>query len=170
MNIETEQPGDVEAIHAVHEEAFGRPGEAILVEQIRALPEFDPRLSLVARINGQVVGHVLFSGIEILTPRGPRPALALAPLAVLPTYQRRGVASGLVLRGLGACKTLGHDIVVVLGEPGYYSRFGFERAAEYGIHAPFEVPEDAFMLLELSPAALTGVRGMVRYSKPFEGL
>jgi len=114
-----------------------------------------------------VVGHILFTAIEVRTATHSHPALALAPMAVLPALQRTGIGSSLVRRGLADARDLGHGVVIVVGHPGYYARFGFVPAEPLGIRAPFEVSSPAFMALELRPDALRGVRGEVRYPPEF---
>jgi putative acetyltransferase len=151
-------------IHAVHQRAFGRPDEANLVDALRT--ESVVLASLVAERGTEIVGHILFTRMWIDTTGGPMPAAALAPVAVLPEFQRRGIGAELVSRGLDLLR---HDllsgkaerIVIVLGAPAYYGRFGFTAEKARHLESPF--PPDAFMALELSPAALTGVRGRVRY-------
>ena len=166
--IRTEQPDDYAAIAEVCRLAFGGEGESRLVATLRAEEEFDPNLSLVAVRDRTIVGHILFSQIRIESDRAQTPALALAPMAVLPDYQRQGIGTQLVNRGLEACRHLSHAIVVVLGHPRYYPRFGFTPAAPYHIQAPFPAPDEAFMVLGLTPEALDGVSGVVRYSKAFD--
>jgi putative acetyltransferase len=117
-----------------------------------------------------VLGHILFSPIAIEAQEQTFPALALAPLAVTRTRQREGIGSQLVQVGLFKCRELGHSIVVVLGHPHYYPRFGFEKASQFGIQSPFSVPDEVFMVQELKPNALRNVRGMVRYPAYFEGV
>lgn len=168
MSIRPEQPSDSSAIREVIERSFGRPAEANLVAALRGIPGFDPALSLIAELNGRIVGHILFSPIAIESALQSRPAMALAPVCVLPEYQGCGIGSGLILHGLRLCKLRGHGVVVVLGEPGYYGRFGFQRASLFGVRAPFVCPDDAFMLVEFQDDALHGVSGTVRYPKPFE--
>ncbi len=167
LTIRPERPQDREAISQVHQLAFGQPNEALLVEALRRAPAFIPELSLVALDATQVVGHILFSRIAVRTPSDARPALALAPMAVLPAFQRRGIGSGLVKRGLADARSLGHGLVIVVGHPDYYPRFGFVRAEPFGIRAPFEVSGEAFMVLELQASALQGCRGEVVYPPQF---
>ncbi len=161
---------DIVSIREVLTAAFGRTSEAELVEAIRNSPNFIPQLSIVATEDGNVLGHILFSPIVIETKEQTVSALALAPLAVTPTRQREGIGSQLVQVGLSKCRELGHSIVVVLGEPRYYGRFGFQTASKFGVQAPFPVPDEAFMVLELKPDALRDVRGTVQYPAYFEGV
>jgi putative acetyltransferase len=165
--IRPERPEDHQAVFQVNESAFGRPSEARLVEALRRSPAFIPRLSLVALDRAQIVGHILFTAVEVRSARESHPALALAPMAVLPEFQRRGIGSSLVRRGLDDARDLGHGVVIVVGHPGYYPRFGFVPAEPLGIRAPFAVSSGAFMALELRPDALRGVRGEVRYPPEF---
>src|SRR5262245_45200002 len=165
IEVRAEQPGDHRDIYAVHVSAFGREEEAKLVELLRDRKKVI--LSLVAVVEDRVVGHILFSPISISrSPEGFR-ALALAPLAVLPESQNRGVGSRLALAGLEACRGLKYDAVVVLGHPGYYPRFGFTRASEYGLDSEYNAP-DAFMAMELRPDGLGGAAGLVKYAAEFQ--
>jgi len=168
ITIRPETTEDYAAIHEVNLLAFGQEIEPRLVEALRESPDFIPELSLVAIEGGQVVGHILFSPMVIETKDGAVPALTLAPLAVRPEFQNQGIGSQLVRRGIERCRTLGHRIVVVVGHPTYYPRFGFSPARARGLEAPFPVPDEAFMVLELAPGALDGVAGMIRFPPPFE--
>jgi putative acetyltransferase len=144
---------------AVIEAAFGRPDEADLVEALHL--EGVVLLSQVAEEDGQIVGHVLFSRMWIESIE----AVALAPVAVLPEYQRRGIAAQLIRSGLNRLREQGERIVIVLGHPHYYERFGFSVEKARALVSPF--PPEAFMALELTPGALEGVRGKVRYPAAF---
>ena len=171
MHIRPELPADHATIDAILRCAFHGDAEARLVAAIRASDGFDPHLSLVAVVDERVVGHILFSPIRIESEGGAvTPAVALAPMAVMPECQRRGIGSALVRTGLEACRAGGHAIVVVLGHAEYYPRFGFERASSYGIRCPFDAPNDAFMALPLVPDALDDARGTVRYPAAFDGV
>jgi putative acetyltransferase len=165
--LRPESPVDIVAIDRIHELAFGRPDEARLVAALRLTDAYIPEVSLVAADQTEVVGHILLTRILIRSADSVTPALALAPLAVLPDFQRRGIGSALVQHGLDTACQLGHAIVVVLGHAGYYPRFGFEPAHPYGIGAPFAVRSDSWMVRELVPGALRGVCGMVQYAAPF---
>ena len=166
--IRAEQPGDHAAIDEVNRVAFGQANEALLVAKLRQTHGFDPALSLVAIRDGHIVGHILFSPIHIETDRGDIPALALAPMAVVPECQRQGIGCDLVREGLDACARAGHKTVVVLGHAEYYPRFGFTPASQHGLRPPFPAPDNAFMVMALIPSGLDGISGVVRYPAPFQ--
>jgi putative acetyltransferase len=162
-----EAPGDHPAVAEVNRQAFGgRDDEARLVERLRKGGY--ARVSMVAEFGGRVVAHVLFSDLPIVTARGIVAALALAPMAVVPEFQSRGVGSALGTAALERCRAEGHRIVVVLGHPGFYPRFGFSAALARQLESPYS--GEAFMALELVPGAMEGVRGRVQYPPPFEDL
>jgi len=165
--IRPENTEDYAAIREVTLLAFGQEKEAQLVEDLRRLSDFIPELSLVAVRGEQVVGHILFSPMVIETEKGEVPALSLAPLSVRPECQNQGVGSQLVREGLERCRSLGHEVVVVVGHPDYYPRFGFSSARAKGLEAPFEVPDEAFLVLELTPGALAGIAGVIKYPPPY---
>jgi putative acetyltransferase len=159
MRIRPEATADHMAIREVNRLAFGGDDEARLVDALREGGY--ARVSLVAEEDGRVVGHILFSELPIETRSGTRAALSLAPVAVVPSHQRRGIGSMLTREGLRACTEAGHRIVVVLGHPEFYPRFGFSATLAERLRSPFTGP--AFMALELVPGALEGVEGEVRY-------
>ncbi len=159
----TEDAKERAAIRSVNEAAFGRCDEAGLVDRLRAAGAV--LISLVAELDAELVGHILFSRMTIETTSGSLPAVALAPMAVLPGYQRRGIGERLVRSGLELLRGRGERIVIVLGHPGYYSRFGFSSERARYLESPF--PPKAFMAMELSPGALDGIRGRVRYPAAF---
>lgn len=170
MKIHPEQKSDYTVIHEVNRLAFGGDEEARLVESIRNSELFIPELSLVAVQDNMIIGHILFSPVTIETNEGPVEALSLAPMAVRPEYQRKGIGTALILQGLEMCQRMGYGLVIVIGHPHYYPRFGFSPARAKGLEAPFPVPDEAFMVLELSEGALDGVSGTVRFPEAFEGL
>lgn len=169
VKIRQEIPQDVAAIDRVNELAFDRRGEAELVKALRKGQKIT--LSLVAVQDAQIVGHILFSPMRIIAGDGTgAPAVGLGPVAVLPARQRQGVGSMLVEAGLAECKAAGHEIALVLGHPSYYPRFGFRPAVDYGIKCAYDVPDDAFMALELEPGALSNVSGVAHYEPEFDGV
>jgi putative acetyltransferase len=161
--IRAETAPDQSMIWQVNEAAFGSAEEADLVGALRT--QGVVLLSVVAELDRQVVGHILFSRMSIETPTEAIAAVALAPMAVLPRYQRQGIGGRLIRYGLDALRALGERIVIVVGHPAYYPRFGFSTEQARSLESPF--PPDAFMALELSPGALDRIRGRVRYPQPF---
>ena len=165
--IRPETEADHEAIRHVNCLAFGQDEEARLVDALRGGGYV--RVSLVAEAGSQVVGHILFSDLPIITGVGTVPALVLAPMAVLPAFQNQGIGSALVQRGLEECRQQGHRIVVVLGHAHFYPRFGFSPKLAAHLESPFS-GGDSFMAVDLVPGALCGVAGRVQYAPPFEGV
>lgn len=169
VEVRAEAPGDRGAVREVIEAAFGRSDEASLVD---ALSDAGPLIvSLVALEDGSVVGHVLFSPVSV-EPEAPGrfSAFGLAPLAVLPAYQRRGIGSRLVREGIEECRRSGCDAVFVVGDPSYYRRFGFMPAATRGMRCEYPAPDEAFMAMELRAGALDGARDLVKYRPEFAAL
>ncbi len=166
--IRQELPEDASAISEVLLQAFGQDGESRLVNALRDDGKIDPDLSLVAVHGDRIIGHILFCPITIVSGTVETAALALAPLGVHQDYQCRGIGAALIEEGLGECRRLGHSIVIVVGHPGYYPRFGFTSAKDARITAPFPCPDEAFMALSLWPGALDGIGGMVRYPVAFD--
>jgi putative acetyltransferase len=161
--IRDEVASDRAMIRRLNEAAFGGIVEADLVDALRV--EGAVLLSCVADRNGEVVGHVLFSRMWIDTPNDEIAAVALAPMAVLPEYQRQGIGTSLIPHGLDALRSRSEQVVIVVGHPSYYPRFGFSVSLTRSLESPF--PPDAFMALELRPRALDGVGGRVRYPRAF---
>jgi putative acetyltransferase len=143
--------------------AFGRVDEADLVERLQH--EGAVLLSLVADLGGQIVGHILFNRMWIDTSSGSIPAVALAPMAVLPRHQRQGIGGHLIGSGLDLLRGRGEQVVIVLGHPGYYPRFGFSTEKARALESPF--PPHAFMAMELSTNTIGGLCGKVRYPVVF---
>lgn len=165
--VRPETPQDIASIASINRLAFHGEAEAGLVKTLRATTPAPKFLSLVAEWQRQPVGHTLFTPIQIQTESETKPAWALAPMAVLPEYQRKGVGTDLVRAGLARCVQAGPAIVIVLGHPHYYPRFGFEPASRWGLRCPFPAPDEAFMALALKPGALDGVVGDVEYPPAF---
>jgi putative acetyltransferase len=163
--IRQETPEDTAAIRHVNEEAFGQKEEAEIIEKLRSRGML--MISLVAVQHNEIVGHIAFSPVQIESEHSSFDAISLAPMSVLPAYQRKGIGSQLVRAGLDECRSLGHEIVVVLGHPDYYPRFGFIPAKPKGIDCEFQVPDEAWMILELKEGALAGRRGIVRFQPEF---
>jgi len=164
INIRRETTADQDAIRHVNRLAFGQDDEARLVDALQGGGFV--RLSLVTERGGQVVGHILFSALPIITHAGTVPALALAPMAVLPEFQKKGIGSALVRHGLDECRQQGHKIVAIVGHPHFYPRFGFSSKLASALASPFG-DGASWMAVDLVPGALAGVVGRVNYSPPF---
>ena len=165
LTIRPEVAADISAIRHVHTLAFGRVNEADVVDVLRCAGTLT--VSLVAMRAQCVVGHIAFSPVEIKSDASTIAAIGLAPLAVLPAYQRQGIGSQLVQAGLATCGEVGYGVVVVLGHPHYYPKFGFTPSKPYGIEWEHTVPEEVFMVKELQPGALAQTRGVVHYDPAF---
>ena len=166
VTIRNEMAGDRDAIHRVNETAFETDGEAELVDRLRASGALT--VSLIAVDGDEVVGHIAFSPVIIESDEGAADGLGLGPMAVVPGRQREGIGSRLVTAGLETAKDAGYDIVVVLGHPTFYTRFGFVPSVKAGIQCEYDAPEEAFMVAELRPGALDGVTGLVKYRPEFD--
>ncbi|KMY48749.1 GNAT family N-acetyltransferase [Peribacillus loiseleuriae] len=172
ITIKQETSSDYRTVETLIKSAFETAeytdhDEHNLVARLRKSDALIPELSLLAMIENDIVGHILFTKVTIHNGKEKRLSLALAPVAVLPNYQGKGIGSKLILEGINRAKSLGFGSVIVLGHKDYYPRFGFVPASKYGIMAPFEVPNEAFMALELKSGALHSVTGTVEYAKEF---
>jgi putative acetyltransferase len=165
--LRLERGDDAVEIHRLEAAAFEREDEAKLVDALRCGGGLV--LSAVAALDGQVVGHLAFSPLHVGAREEPV-AVALAPVAVAPQFQRRGIGSQLIRWGLGAARDAGHGAVIVVGHPEFYPRFGFRPAAEFGLECPFPAPPESFLAVELQPGALADCRGVVRYHSAFGGV
>ncbi len=165
LRIRREQSGDEAAIAHVNDAAFGGPAEARLVDAVRRAGH--AAISLVAVTGSRIAGHILFTPIVLDPPAAPLLMLGLGPMAVLPECQRHGIGSRLVEAGLRECAQAGCGVVVVIGHPEFYPRFGFRPAGAYGLRNEYGVDDEAFMVLELVPGALSDRRGLVRYVPEF---
>ncbi len=164
VTLRPECPEDRQSIWSVNHAAFGNDAEANLVDALRQ--DGFAEVSVVAEIDDQIVGHILFSPISILASDQTVSGVSLAPMAVLPRHQRQGIGIKLVETGLQSCRDQGHQIAVVLGHPEFYSRFGFSSDLAQPLESPFG-GGDAWMAIELVAGALSGVTGSVQYSPPF---
>lgn len=162
--IRSEETRDRRVVRAVNELAFGRPDEALLVDALRESPG---SVSLIAAIDGRIVGHILFTLVRIDRTVPGQTAAGLGPLAVHPEFQRRGVGAALVRAGLDASRLQRRALAFVLGNPAFYSRFGFVPAHTKGLQFERPAPADAFMVAELYPDASRHFGGIVRYDAAF---
>ena len=163
--IRREVPADYEEIRGLLMEAFGQPHESLLVDDLRNAGK--AVISLVALIDGRVAGHILFSEVSIDPSCPGWKGLGLAPLAVSPPFQGKGVGTELVQSGIEACRREGWTSLFVLGERAYYSRFGFVPAGRFGLDNLYGA-DDAFMAMEILPGALSEKNGTVTYQREFE--
>ena len=162
IRCESAAHNDRRAIHTVNTQAFGRPDEADLVDALRT--EHAVLLSLAAQLDSRIVRHILFTRMWIESAE-TIPAVALAPMAVLPAHQRQGIGGKLIRHGLDELRRRGERIVIVVGHPDYYPHFGFSVEKAQFLDSPF--PRAAFMAIELSSGALDGIRGRVKYAAAF---
>lgn len=173
IQIRQEEHKDIEAIYDLIKSAFMRNNESEVVGRLRHGNSFIPELSLVALLENKIVGHILFTKIDIVSDDGTRhESLALAPLSVSPEYQRQGIGGILVKHGLEAAKQAGSKSVIVLGHENYYTKFGFISTQRWNIRYPFDdIPTSAFMGIELEAGALARISsGRVEYPKEFESV
>ena len=162
IEIREERPDDVAAIRDVNRRAFLQDQEGNIVEALRS--NGAALLSLVATLNGRVVGHIMYSPLSV---GGAVMGAALGPMAVLPEHQRQGIGSQLVEAGNRRLKEAGCPFVIVLGHANFYPRFGFRPASAHGIKCEWEVPDDVFLLLVLDRAKMRGVSGLAKYRDEF---
>jgi putative acetyltransferase len=168
LTLAEEQSSDIPAVDHLITAAFGQPAEEQLVQSLRRNGGLT--LSAVARLAGQPVAHVGYSPLKIGGHASSPPALALAPVSVAPEHQRRGYGSALIRWSLERLKEGGCPAVIVLGESGFYSRFGFRRASDFRIECPYDVPGEYYMALELHAGALGGMTGLVEYRPEFSAV
>lgn len=164
MLIREEEKTDWAAVYAVNVAAFPTPAEAHLVEALRQQAELV--ISLVAIEDQAVVGHIMFTPVTLLGHHDLS-LMGLAPMAVAPEHQRKGVGSALVIAGLERCKQMSVGGVVVLGHPGFYPRFGFLPSIRFSLISEYDVPEDVFMALELEAGYFQSVSGTIKYHSSF---
>ena len=170
VTIRQETQNDYNEVFELNHIAFEQDAEAKLVDALRKNPTvFVPELSLVATDNSKIIGHILFTKINIRDNNGNlNQSLGLAPMAVFPEHQKKGIGRQLIRKGFEVAKALGFKSVIVLGHEHYYPKFGFEPAAKWNIKAPFDVPSNVFMAIELENDGLKNISGTVIYPKEFE--
>ena len=165
ITIRQERAADAPAIRRVNEEAFGQRDEADIVDALRK--NCDDLLSLVAVDDGEIVGHALWSPATIESGGPVFEGMGLAPVAVLPKCQRKGIGTALINEGIGRLRSQGCRFIIVLGHPGYYPRFGFVPASRHGVKSEWDMPENAFLVLMLDAANASSVHGTARYRPEF---
>ena len=165
IEIREERRDDMAAIREVNKRAFGQDQEANIVDALRANEAV--LLSLVATLNDEVVGHIIYSPITV----GDKvTGAALGPMAVLPEHQRDGIGGKLIEEGTRKLKEAGHPFIIVLGHATYYPRFGFKPATTFGIKCEWDVPDDVFMLLVLDQSKMQDVSGLAKYRHEFSSV
>ena len=172
MLIRAEKESDRAVVSRINTTAFETHAEAELVETLRECVQ--PLISLVAEVDAAVVGHIMFSPVCV-SADSRLSLMGLAPMAVVPAYQRQGIGSALVRAGIERCKALACSAVVVLGHPAYYPRFGFLPASRFGLRCEYDVPDEVFMAMELEPGAFErcihgGQRSVVKYHAAFSNV
>jgi predicted N-acetyltransferase YhbS len=170
--IRKEVPADFPVVFDLIEAAFksmplAEGNEQFIVEKLRKNEAFIPELSLVAEVDGQVAGHILFTPLEIVNDTTVFKSLTLGPVAVFPEIQHLGIGSELVREGHRVAKNLGFTSCFLVGHPEYYPRFGYVPASRWAVQLPIDAPPEAFMAIELTQGALDGVSGMLRFLPEF---
>jgi putative acetyltransferase len=169
IRVRAETPDDFSAIDVVNLSAFEGEAEAQLISELRKSLTFIPDLSLVAELNGRIVGHVVLSRVKLVSEQGEREILALGPMSVVPSQSHRGIGSELIDAAVARAKPLCYDAIVVAGHPDYYLRFGFKPATDWGVTCNLPIPDDALTAMELVDGALSG-GGIVEYPDLFKAL
>jgi predicted N-acetyltransferase YhbS len=174
ITIRQETPADHPQVFELIKEAFQHEPhsdqqEHYLVERLRKSEAFVPELSLVAEEQGQLIGHILLTKIKVINQKKEHESLALAPVSVAPAYQKLGIGGILIRQAHENARQLGFSSVILLGHADYYPRFGYQKASNFGISLPFDVPEENCMAIELKENGLAGINGVVEYPQAFFG-
>jgi len=170
ISIRPERPDDVQAIHDLVRDAFGRELEADVVAKLRASAGYLPKLALVAVRHDQIVGHIMITALDYRSDAGGRvQTTILAPLAVLPSCQNQGIGDALSRAALERTREAGYGSMILVGHPNYYPRFGFRPASTWGIRYATPIPDDVFMATELVPGSLVDAAGTVHLPSAFDG-
>lgn len=167
MLIRKEEPKDYEIIYSLVKDAFDSTehsdgNEQDLVNALRKGDAFIPELSLVAETDGKIVGHIMFTKAKV----AGNTVLVLAPLSVLPEYQRKGIGTALIKEGHKIANELGYEYSVVLGSEKYYPRAGYLPADNFGIKPSFDVPNENFMACKIKEGA-SDIHGIIKYAEEF---
>ena len=163
MLIREEIPNDTTNIYQINSTAFETDAEANLVDRLR--DSGIPIISLVAEIDNEIVGHILFT--PMMSDKFDIKIAGLAPMAVLPEYQNKGIGSALVEKGLEYCADEKYEAVAVLGHPNYYPKFGFIPSTRFDLISEYDVPKEVFMVKELVSNSLSKVSGVIKYHEEF---
>ena len=167
IKIRKEEINDYDAVRMVNDLAFGQPDEGRIVDKLRVTCK--DTLSLVATSGDKIVGHIFFSPSIVLHGNSQIIGMGLAPMTVLPEFQKQGIGSLLVEEGLRRIKKTDCPFIIVLGHEHFYPRFGFERASKYGLEPQWDgVPDEAFMGIILDESVMSGVSGVAKYRKEFD--
>lgn len=173
ITIRQEEEKDHPKVFQLIEEAFKNieysdHQEHFLVEKLRKSEAFIPELSLVAENeSGEIVGHILFTKLKIISDSEVFGSLALAPVSVKPEFQQQGIGKQLINFGHHKAKELGFESVILIGHETYYPKFGYKKTSNFGISFPFDIPEENGMALELTENSLKNIKGTVKYPREF---
>ena len=165
MSIRAEKSADLDGISKINIEAFDTKEEVTIVNALRSSGVTN--ISLVYEKNNELVGHILFTPVELIGDKSSLKLMGLAPMAVIPKFQNKGVGSSLIKEGIQQCIDNGYDAIIVLGHPDYYPKFGFVPSIKYGIKSEYDVPDEVFMALELKENILKGKHGIIKYHDAF---
>lgn len=170
VQVKREKRNDYEEVDLLIKVTFEQETVAPMIKELRKADCFIPELAQIARINDQIIGMIMFSHVQIIKGKKSVESILLSPMAVLPAYQNLGIGSTLIRNSFMKARELGYQSVVVMGYEGFYPRFGFKPAVEYGIASPSGVADENFMLLELTPGSLSGVNGKVKCDALFDDI
>ncbi|MDH3525969.1 MAG: N-acetyltransferase [Gammaproteobacteria bacterium] len=166
ITVRPETSEDVRAIDVVHISAFGGEAEARLISALRAAASYNRELSLVAELNGRIVGHVLLTRVPVRKDGEEKIVLALGPMSVVPSQSHRGIGSVLIKASVELAREKGYGAIIVVGYPEYYQRFGFLPAKDIKVTCNLPAPADALTGMEIVEGNLAG-GGHVEYPEPF---
>lgn len=172
ITIRKEKKSDYKAVFTLIKQAFksmdlGDNKEQFLVERLRNSSAFIPELSLIAEVEDEIVGHILLTKIKIINEQSESDSLVLAPVSVVPKFQRRGIGGLLIKHAHKIAKEMNFKSVILLGHADYYPKFGYVQAHKFGIELPFDAPKENCLAIELTKNGLEGISGTVEYPKEF---